>query len=83
MSRVWPWLLALVFTFWVLLPIYLIALSAFAPREAVYAWPKALWPREVSLDTLRFFFGVEGVWRATPSPATPSSGGTCSGSSSS
>ena len=45
MSRVWPWLLALVFTFWVLLPIYLIPLSAFAPRQAVYAWPKSLWPR--------------------------------------
>lgn len=59
-----PWL-ALLVAAWVLLPIYLIALNAFAPRDAIYAWPKSFVPGEFSFSTLGFFFGVSGVWEAT------------------
>lgn len=56
--------LALVLCAWVLLPILLLTLLAFTERQAIFAWPKGLWPEHLSLETLRFFFGVQGVWRA-------------------
>jgi multiple sugar transport system permease protein len=56
--------LALLICVWVLFPIYLIAISAFGERDAVFAWPKAFWPQPVSFDTFAFFFRVEGVFEA-------------------
>jgi multiple sugar transport system permease protein len=50
---------------WVLFPIYLIAVSTLGGRQAIFAWPKSLWPDAVSLEMLSFFFGVRGVWSAT------------------
>lgn len=49
---------------WVLFPIYLVVLSAFSARDAVFAWPKSFWPEDASVDTLGFFFGVQGVFDA-------------------
>jgi len=48
-----------------LIPVLIIAVSAFSPREVVSAWPKALIPTEFSLSTMTFFFNVTGVWKAT------------------
>lgn len=48
-----------------LVPVLIIVVSALSPREAISAWPKALWPTDFSLDTMRFFFNVTGVWKAT------------------
>jgi multiple sugar transport system permease protein len=48
-----------------LIPVLIIAVSAFSPREVVSAWPKQLIPTDFSLDTMRFFFNVTGVWKAT------------------
>ena len=56
--------LALIFCAWVLLPILLLTILAFTERQAIFAWPKGLLPEAFSLETLRFFFGVQGVWRA-------------------
>lgn len=61
----WALAAALAVSLWVLLPIYLIAASAFSTQDAVYQWPKAFWPSPLSMETLRFFFSVEGVWKAT------------------
>lgn len=49
---------------WVLVPIYLLAVSAFGGTEAINAWPKSFVPTTISVETLGFFFGVEGVWKA-------------------
>jgi multiple sugar transport system permease protein len=56
--------LAVLASVWVLLPIYLIAVSALGTRAAVSAWPRSAVPIPFSLDTISFFFSVEGVWRA-------------------
>jgi multiple sugar transport system permease protein len=56
--------LAIVICVWVLFPIYLVAISTFSTRDAVFAWPKAFWPAPVSFDTFGFFFQVAGVWKA-------------------
>jgi len=62
--RLTPHVLAGLASAAVLVPIYLIALSALSARGEVSAWPKALLPRALSLETLTFFFGVRGVWLA-------------------
>jgi len=43
------------------LPIYLIAIAAISPRTEISAFPKALYPRTISLDTLLFFLNFQGV----------------------
>jgi multiple sugar transport system permease protein len=48
---------------WILVPIYLLTVSALGGEEVVNAWPKSFLPM-LHLDTIAFFFGVEGVWRA-------------------
>lgn len=52
---------AAVLALWVLGPLYLITVSAFSTREGVYAYPKPLLPREVSVETMRFFVNSSGV----------------------
>ncbi len=56
--------LAVLASLWVLLPIYLLAINALGGPETINAWPKSLLPETVSFETLAFFFGVRGVWRA-------------------
>ncbi len=46
---------------WVLLPIYLIAVVAFSPRDAVYDYPRRLVPDRVSIETVEFFVTSTGV----------------------
>ncbi len=52
---------ALLLALWVILPIYFIALAAFSTPDAVYRYPKQLLPRDVSIETMRFFLESEGV----------------------
>ena len=56
--------LALLASVWVLVPIYLLAISAFGGPETINAWPKGLLPARISTATLAFFFAVRGVWDA-------------------
>ena len=46
---------------WTLAPIYLIALSAFSERAAIYEYPKSLLPTRFSTDTMSFFVNSTGV----------------------
>lgn len=52
----------------ILVPIYLIAVSAFTPRENAFDFPKSVIPTAVSTDTIAFFLGASGVidafWRS-------------------
>lgn len=52
----------------VLAPIYLIAVSAFTPRENAFDYPRSVIPTEVSIDTILFFINASGVidsfWRS-------------------
>ncbi len=56
--------LALLASIWVLVPIYLLAISAFGGPETINAWPKGLLPERISAETIAFFFAVRGVWNA-------------------
>jgi len=46
---------ALVLTAFFLLPIYLIAIAAISTPAEISAFPRRLYPRQISLDTLLFF----------------------------
>jgi multiple sugar transport system permease protein len=52
---------AVLLSLWVLVPVYLITVTAFSPRDVVYAFPRPLIPTEVSADTMSFFVGSAGV----------------------
>lgn len=64
LNRALLYLLAVLLTLFILLPIYLITIAAFSPRAAVYTFPKPFVPSELSSETLRFFLGSTGVARA-------------------
>jgi multiple sugar transport system permease protein len=53
---------------WVLLPIYMITVAAFSPRDLVFAYPKSFIPEAISTDTLSTFANATGVlpslWRS-------------------
>jgi multiple sugar transport system permease protein len=55
------YLAAVLLAVWVLLPIYLITITAFSPREIVREYPKRFIPREFSLDSMDFFVNSTGV----------------------
>jgi multiple sugar transport system permease protein len=58
----WPlYLLAILLTAFVLLPIYLITVAALSPRAAVFQFPKSLLPTTLSTETLLFFLNSRGV----------------------
>ena len=60
-GRGFVYLAAILIALWILIPIYLITIAAFSPRELIYEWPKALIPQVVSTDTMRFFLNAHNV----------------------
>lgn len=56
--------LALLLVLWVVFPLYLLASLAFSERQAVFAYPKPLYPSPLSLEVLRAFLEVPGVAKA-------------------
>src|SRR5215203_6968738 len=55
---------AILLALWVLAPIYLITITAFSPRSAVYGYPKDLTPTNFTTETMEFFVDAEGVLSA-------------------
>lgn len=62
------YLAATILALFILVPIYLIAVSAFTPRESAFDFPRSVIPTEVSTDTILFFLNASGVidafWRS-------------------
>jgi multiple sugar transport system permease protein len=61
LARFALYLLAIMLTLWILIPIYLITVTSFSTRQAVYNWPKDLFPSPISIDTLQYFINSTGV----------------------
>ena len=55
------YLMAFLIALWILIPIYLITMAAFSPKDVIYSWPKSLIPQSFSLETLLFFLNAYGV----------------------
>ncbi|MGH2456879.1 MAG: carbohydrate ABC transporter permease [Candidatus Limnocylindria bacterium] len=62
------YLAATLLALFILVPIYLIAVSALTPRENAFDYPRQLIPEAVSFDTVLFFLNASGVidafWRS-------------------
>ena len=61
LNRALLYLVAILITLFMLLPIYLIVIAAFSPRRAISAFPKSLIPTTFSTETLSFFLNSTGV----------------------
>jgi multiple sugar transport system permease protein len=55
LQRTLIYLAAIVIAMFILVPIYLIAIMAFSPRDVIYQYPKPFIPEVVTLDTLQYF----------------------------
>jgi multiple sugar transport system permease protein len=53
--------LALTITLFMLVPIYLIAISAFSSQTSLFAYPKSLLPTSFTTETMQFFLNAHGV----------------------
>ncbi len=65
LRRAGVYAVAITIAVWVLLPIWLIATMAFSTPQDVRAFPKALFPNPISLDSINFFLNADGIIRAT------------------
>ena len=74
LTRLGLYALALAITLFMLVPIYLIALSAFSTEAAIFAYPKSLLPINLSADTFLYFWNARGVQPATSPSGSMSAG---------
>ncbi|HEX9634969.1 MAG TPA: carbohydrate ABC transporter permease [Candidatus Limnocylindria bacterium] len=67
-GRALTYLAATLLALFILVPIYLIAISALTPRENAFDYPRQLIPAAISFDTVAFFLNASGVidafWRS-------------------
>ena len=67
-GRAITYTVATVMALFILVPIYLIFVSAVTPPERVFDYPRPLIPTEISLETINFFINASGVqpafWRS-------------------
>jgi multiple sugar transport system permease protein len=61
LTRALTYVVASLLALWVLVPIYLITMVTFIPREDVRGFPKRLVPETFSSDTFQFFVNSAGV----------------------
>lgn len=55
------YVLAVTLTLWIIVPLYFITVASFSTQEAIYKWPKDLFPSPISFDTITFFLNAKGV----------------------
>ena len=55
---------AVLLTLFMLTPLYLVTIAAFAPRAAVFDYPHPLLPTQLSLDSISFFLTTHGILAA-------------------
>jgi multiple sugar transport system permease protein len=60
-GRAMIYLAAILTALYILIPIYLIAVMAFSPRDVIYGYPKPLIPRQLTTETMSFFLNSYGV----------------------
>ena len=62
LNRASTYVIAILISLWILIPIFFIFSMAFTTQEAVRAYPKSVLPFiPFSLDTMRFFLNSEGI----------------------
>ncbi len=62
MARFGLYVLAITFSVWIIVPLYLMTSAAFSTRNAITSrWPKDWFPNPISTETLEFFLNSQGV----------------------
>lgn len=61
LTRSLSYLAAILIALYIMAPIYLISISAFTPRDAIYDYPKSFFPEEISSETLHYFVTSHGI----------------------
>jgi multiple sugar transport system permease protein len=59
--------LAILIALWILVPIYLIGVSAFGEKLSAYTYPRPFWPAPFTLETMIFFLKSGGVLKSVQS----------------
>lgn len=61
LARFALYVLAVTLTLWIIVPLYFITVASFSTQDAIFSWPKNLFPSPISFDTLNFFLNAKGV----------------------
>lgn len=64
-NRILLYMAVVVISLWVLIPLFLIGLASFTPREEIYQWPKPILPSRFSTETMAFFLNSHKVLSST------------------
>lgn len=67
LGRALTYALAILIALWILVPIYLIGVSAFGEKLSAYAYPRPFWPAPFTLETMTFFLKSGGVIKSVQS----------------
>ena len=60
-GRGFLYLAAALIALYILIPIYLVTVMAFSPRDVIYAYPKPFIPRSLTVETVSFFLKSYGI----------------------
>ena len=66
-GRLLTYALAILLALWILIPIYLIGVSAFGERLSAYTYPRPFWPAPFTFETMAFFLKSGGVIKSVQS----------------
>src|SRR3990172_7352431 len=67
LGRVLTYALAILIALWILVPIYLIGVSAFGEKLSAYTYPRPFWPAPFTFETMAFFLKSGGVIKSVQS----------------
>jgi len=67
LGRVLTYALAILIALWILVPIYLIGVSAFGEKLSAYTYPRPFWPAPFTIETMAFFLKSGGVIKSVQS----------------
>lgn len=66
-GRVLTYALAILISLWILVPIFLIGVSAFGEKLSAYTYPRPFWPAPFTIETMSFFLKSGGVIKSVQS----------------
>jgi len=67
LGRVLTYGLAILIALWILVPIFLIGVSAFGEKLSAYTYPRPFWPAPFTIETMAFFLKSGGVLKSVQS----------------
>jgi len=60
-TKIMLYLVAALIALYILVPIYLVTVMAFSPRDVIYSYPKPFIPQSLTIETVSFFLTSYGI----------------------